>query len=919
MRTAVTCYGQSDRVTTGRHVALPTICFDASSRIGEAACPGPESDSADDIVDARFADPLHGGTAAEFLAEHHEWLFPVVCRDVNAAHQTEVRLFYAPDILDFVRHELCCEVWSEDDLVSALRALIDQGGGTFDPAVIVQGDTDFGTFDHVFGFVPPQRSEVDLRTPQIYATSSRTGDSPVDPHDLVLQELRTVDKTDCSNDNAVRLLRQLQDGHLTRAELPFVQEEMIEVVRASLEDNIRYVGPADAVRTKFGRKKRPKCNPAHTPWSTRAAEVRFANHPQRPSRESEVQPRRCKQGKRACFEMLILNSSGAPQYLAALATCDKEVMVVINQEHQCAGADYTDLRCDADAAGWHLHGAQAVRTKKDGLSAGVSIAVRKTVGKGDVNGKADHSPRVAPGRLSATWVQVGPDTGIVVMSIYLFHSEGLSFRNKKLLEHALATARSYGSPWVIGGDFNMTPDEFGGLFGYALELANAYIFAPSLPTHYPAEGSAKRTLDFLVCSDAAHHWIDKIFVDQGIAASPHRAVRVQMSADRHNFTVSKLSAPKSSPRNRPIGCARAPVIPEWAKRVGGETRDGLTLLGTRGHTVPFQALDGVAWQSLAHAIECELCNISDCVKPDGKIVKSYTGRARGVRIVQRLALPKRSSAQLGKVDTISHALRWFAVRVRELAAVSRKLRDGNPVAALTATQCDRIMAKLAARDGLVSVVRRVSKDWDLMVDSVCNHDPGKDTVLLEKIAQSAEEDAIERKKLHSESRAASWRSHVARQLTNGAATSHRWAKRDGVPDASAESVGSGANRTASPQAIVDQDLVTWKGIWNRPVESSDPWREAVLCDDLPSITGADVRRAARSFRSGTSVGCDAFPPVALSWLSDPLCESIAFFLNTVEEGGKWLEEVATSLIHFIPKPTGGKAPHRRVTDNYTYL
>ena len=91
--------------------------------------------------------------------------------------------------------------------------------------------------------------------------------------------------------------------------------------------------------------------------------------------------------------------------------------MIVSQEHQCAGPSYTDLLYDASAAGWSIQGAQAHRTINDGISGGVAVAARKSVGRGDVHASTDHSAKLAPGRLSANWVQVGPDTGIVVVPI----------------------------------------------------------------------------------------------------------------------------------------------------------------------------------------------------------------------------------------------------------------------------------------------------------------------------------------------------------------------------------------------------------------------------------------------------------------------------------------------------------------------
>ena len=577
--------------------------------------------------------------------------------------------------------------------------------------------------------------------------------------------------------------------------------------------------------------------------------------------------------------------------------------MIVNQEHQTRGAELMDLQYDAHNAGWNLHGSPAAKTLKDGLSAGVAVAVRKSVGCGLVHGKSDHSPRSSPGRLSAVWVQAGPDTGFLVASLYMYHSEGMSIRNRKLLEHALAVVKSYGPPWLICGDFNMTPEELTTLFGYALNLANAYVFAPRAPTHF-SDGGANRTLDYLICSDTAHQWVDSIYVDQGLKVSPHRAVRVRIRAERHNFKVAKLNAPKQFPVRKPIGCARLPVLPVWDRGVSVTP----TVPDSDGHIEPSVGSASILWPALIHAMESELCGITDQVHHSGAAKRSFTGRARGVSTALRMVLPKRTSASLGKVDARSHALRWFAIRVKELAHVSKKVRDGELVSQGAAAQCDDIMAKITINSGLVQIVRLISKEWDTMVQSVRKHVPGMDTALLFGISQCADDDAVEHKRKHAEERADYWRLHVARQLKNGAAATHRWVKRDSAPPAPSDTVGSGAARTASPQAIVDHDLLAWKAIWTRPVDAGAPWREARIECRQPPITAQQVRKAAATFRSGTSIGCDSLPPVAVSWLSDQLCGSIAAFLNAVEGGGRWPDEVATSLIHLIPKPGGGRRP-----------
>ena len=388
----------------------------------------------------------------------------------------------------------------------------------------------------------------------------------------------------------------------------------------------------------------------------------------------------------------------------------------------------------------------------------------------------------------------------------------------------------------------MDPAEMTTLFGYARNQANAYLFAPNDPAICPT-GAVHKTIDYLLCSHSVHPWIQTVEVDYGVKASPHRAVRVRLQAERTNYLVESLASPKQFPRSKPTGCARAPVLPQWTS--DPERGAGFSCPGVHpsGHT-GCNALASEMWPALAHAIESELCRVTDQVNQRGMASSTCSGRARGVRTVQFQAMPKRTSASMGKVDVISHALRCFAVRVNELANVFAKIYDGRPISINTVAQCNAILANLLATNGLVQVVRNISNDWDMMVSSVCSHTPGLDTQLLWRIVACAEEDAIGHKRTHAEARAESWRAHVASQLKNGAAATHRWVKRDSTPQSPLDTVGAGATRSASPQVIVDQDLGTWKEIWNRPVPAIAPWRQCAQLDPLPKITGREVRRAA---------------------------------------------------------------------------
>ena len=100
------------------------------------------------------------------------------------------------------------------------------------------------------------------------------------------------------------------------------------------------------------------------------------------------------------------------------------------------------------------------------------------------------------------------------------------------------------------------------------------------------------------------------------------------------------------------------------------------------------------WPSLAHAMETELCRVTDDVSSDGMAKPRFAGRARGIATAMKLAMPMRASAHAGKVDIVMHAFIWFANRTTELADISQKVADQANLPWTTRQQWVGIMRKI---------------------------------------------------------------------------------------------------------------------------------------------------------------------------------------------------------------------------------
>ena len=83
-------------------------------------------------------------------------------------------------------------------------------------------------------------------------------------------------------------------------------------------------------------------------------------------------------------------------------------------------------------------------------------------------------------RVHIRWVGSICKGGIYVITVYLYHSEGLSDRNLNILQALAAIISRLKGPWIIAGDFNLDPAEVIGS-GW-LMLVDGLLRAPVVET-----------------------------------------------------------------------------------------------------------------------------------------------------------------------------------------------------------------------------------------------------------------------------------------------------------------------------------------------------------------------------------------------------------------------------------------------------
>ena len=199
------------------------------------------------------------------------------------------------------------------------------------------------------------------------------------------QFLHWAVKHDASAARAEVMLRGANHGLI---DVPTIEEE-VEHKEVSLEPLPLYVS---AHVPKYAPRKKKRNRPRQQ------SDLPAAEYMASMARSGRSRPLTAARGRgssRSAVDIILLNSSGKPQLLAALQK-SMGASIVVNQEHHCQQSALVDLRHAAKDLGWVLVGAAATRMTKDASSAGVAIAAKFGIRVGSIGGKFDHSPAASP-------------------------------------------------------------------------------------------------------------------------------------------------------------------------------------------------------------------------------------------------------------------------------------------------------------------------------------------------------------------------------------------------------------------------------------------------------------------------------------------------------------------------------------------
>ena len=128
--------------------------------------------------------------------------------------------------------------------------------------------------------------------------------------------------------------------------------------------------------------------------------------------------------------------------------------------------------------GWRASLSLALKTAADVASAGCAVCVKKGIG---MHPHPDDIIREGVRcRFKAVWVAGFVRGGIHLCSIYLKDSVGPSETNLNILQEAATFLSCLTGPWIIGGDWNMSPQTLAST--RFPNVVHGMIVAPDLPT-----------------------------------------------------------------------------------------------------------------------------------------------------------------------------------------------------------------------------------------------------------------------------------------------------------------------------------------------------------------------------------------------------------------------------------------------------
>ena len=578
----------------------------------------------------------------------------------------------------------------------------------------------------------------------------------------------------------------------------------------------------------------------------------------------------------------------------------------LHHEDRLAGATLA-----ARAAGWSPALSLAHRTQASFGSGGNGVFLRK--GNGVTDYTKDLVPEAFWHRICVAWGDTIVKGGVYFISIWPVDSQGLSPTNMAILETVGGILATLKSPWIIGGDWNMSPE--------VLQESNW----PSM-----VHGSIVATLlatcnwsvyDYFVVSSCLRHAVAAVQRISDGGLNPHWVSRLLIRGDARRHAVRCLVKPAKVSGLLPFGPPNKP--PSYEAIAATEP----TPQGIQAATIQ--------WYKLARQEFSDLAGIDLGFKePKFKWANAAgppANEAGSSRVSVMWRSLARSAEDIRRASTKGHHL---LTEQQKKTVVSQMLACRNTTKSLPRKQACEVLTMVEAWcNSLQAALSAASCNWMQSLQNVAD----------QKAKVIEQRTVLERKR--------AWRAKIgAEPSVAGAAAAptraaYRWTRgtigwtpsaigkqedndevpeiddvegaQDAFDDTLVANVSSpvlhsrvlrGSCIPLSDQAAVQKESDSWASLSQVDQPYTAEFGNQVDSQFIQRLAPWALTLAARSFPVATGLGADNAAPRAFARLSDEAMLALCTLFSLCEVSGTWAEVIQLVLIVLLPKADGGLRP-----------
>ncbi len=279
-------------------------------------------------------------------------------------------------------------------------------------------------------------------------------------------------------------------------------------------------------------------------------------------------------GERELYALRIATANVTAWGSAIAYLHDTLADVVLVQEHKLGERQADEAISWLRRRGWNAVMTPAVPGPNGGLSAGTAVLAKSHIGLGLPLVGSD---TIVPGRAIAARVEAPGYRPMTVLSLYLHDGVGLDRTNLEVLRQvgAFLAAQGDNQPFVVGGDMQMTPQEFSHA-AFARELG-ATIAASRDTSGTCRTFRAARELDYFIVKDCMCTGIDAVRTVPRTGIKTHLPVELAFRPRMASMRALTIRRPPPLATERIVG--PIPHVVDWtslaeeARTLAADARD----------------------------------------------------------------------------------------------------------------------------------------------------------------------------------------------------------------------------------------------------------------------------------------------------------------------------------------------------------